>query len=54
MGLYLLAFNAAFAVGPWGGARIFATAGPSALWLACLATGLVATGLLVVASRRGR
>jgi predicted MFS family arabinose efflux permease len=54
MGLYLLAFNAAFAVGPWLGTQILAGAGPTALWTACLAGGLLATAVLLLASRDSR
>lgn len=51
MGLYLFAFNAALAVGPWLGTQVFAKLGPAALWLACLGAGLFATAALWRAAR---
>jgi predicted MFS family arabinose efflux permease len=42
MGLYQLAFAAAFLVGPWAGIALMDQAGPAAPWIASFAAGLIA------------
>lgn len=42
MGLYQLAFAAAFLVGPWAGIALMDQAGPAAPWIASFVAGLIA------------
>jgi MFS family permease len=46
MGLYMMAFNLAFAVGPWAGTAILERWGGSTLWAGAFLAGLLSAMLL--------
>jgi predicted MFS family arabinose efflux permease len=52
MGLYSMAFNLAFAVGPWLGTEILQRAGSRVLWAAMFGLGLLSTALMARVAER--
>jgi predicted MFS family arabinose efflux permease len=47
MGLYVMAFNSAFAIGPWLGMHVLETLGARPLWLGCVAAGALSAALFI-------
>lgn len=51
MGAYALAFNIAFAVGPWAGTATYASFGARVLWLSVFAIGVVSAMMMTQVGR---
>lgn len=47
MGLYMMTFSVAFALGPLAGTQLMEAWGAHAVWMACLATGLISSLLFL-------